>query len=159
MASAPAFVAPRRVTTLTAPEAQALVRMWRDSFEHGVGIRDPHPLHEQIDFLLTKVLPAHVVRVVEEDGGPVGFIASTAESVSQLYVRVDRIGRGIGSALLALAQAESAGHLWLYTFARNLRARAFYERHGFVDVGHGFEPNWQLEDVRFEWRRDGARPR
>jgi RimJ/RimL family protein N-acetyltransferase len=47
--------------------------------------------------------------------------------------------------------AQSAGSLWLYTFARNRVARAFYEQNGFVDVAHGFEPLWQLDDVRYEW--------
>jgi RimJ/RimL family protein N-acetyltransferase len=48
--------------------------------------------------------------------------------------------------------AASAGSLWLYTFARNERARRFYERNGFVAVAFGYEPFWQLDDVRYEWR-------
>jgi RimJ/RimL family protein N-acetyltransferase len=49
--------------------------------------------------------------------------------------------------------AASVGSLWLYTFARNERARRFYERNGFAAVAFGYEPFWQLEDVRYEWRR------
>ncbi len=61
----------------------------------------------------------------------VGFLAGTRESISQLYVHVDHLREGIGSQLLRLAQAESSGTLWLYTFARNTNACRFYESHGF----------------------------
>jgi len=30
-------------------------------------------------------------------------------------------------------------------------ALRFYERHGFKVVGCGFEKEWQLEDVEYEW--------
>jgi ribosomal protein S18 acetylase RimI-like enzyme len=71
--------------------------------------------------------------------------------VAQLHVRPGLHGRGIGSELLALAKARSAGSLWLYAFARNVRACRFYEKHGFVVVARGFEPTWQLEDVKYHW--------
>lgn len=57
----------------------------------------------------------------------------------------------IGSRLLAWAKEQSAGSLWLYTFDRNAIARAFYEKHGFRIVARGFEPQWKLADVRYEW--------
>jgi ribosomal protein S18 acetylase RimI-like enzyme len=130
-----------------------LVRMWRASFEHGVGIVDPHSLEEQIDYLRTKVIPVHRVRVAKEDESIVGFLASNHESIAQLYVRVQDIGRGIGTQLLRLAQSESSGSLWLFTFAQNARACRFYEHHGFVAVAHGFEPMWKLNDVKYQWVR------
>ena len=140
-----------------ADEALALVSMWRASFEHGVGVQDPHPIEAQIEFLLTTVVPAHTVQVAWQGGAIVGFVAYNDESVSQLFARVQNIGQGIGTRLLNLAKAHSSGRLWLYTFARNTRARAFYEHHGFVDIAHGFEPSWQLDDVKFEWVRDAAK--
>jgi ribosomal protein S18 acetylase RimI-like enzyme len=145
-----------RVAAYAPQHLDALVRMWRASFEHGVGIVDPHPIAGQVTFFEEKVLPEHAVQLAWRDEVLVGFVASNAESVSQLYVRVDCIGQGIGARLLQLAKDRSAGSLWLYTFARNARARRFYERHGFIDVAHGFEPFWQLEDVRYEWTRSGA---
>jgi GNAT superfamily N-acetyltransferase len=129
--------------------------MWRASFEWAVGVTDPHPVQEQTAYLLDHVVPSHRVVVALDDSGLVGFMASTEDSVGQLYVRVDRVGRGIGSGLLHLAKQQSSGNLWLYTFARNNRALAFYTRHGFAEVAHGFEPTWQLEDVRMEWTRPG----
>jgi ribosomal protein S18 acetylase RimI-like enzyme len=132
----------------------ALLPMWRASFEHGVGVVDPHPIEEQAAYFLREVLPLHRVRIARgADGTLLGFVACNAESVAQLYVRVGHHGHGLGSRLLALAKDGSAGSLWLYTFARNARARRFYEHHGFSATAFGFEPFWQLDDVRYEWRR------
>ena len=41
--------------------------------------------------------------------------------------------------------------LWLYSFAQNGGARAFYERNGFRAVDFGFKREWGLDDVRYEW--------
>jgi ribosomal protein S18 acetylase RimI-like enzyme len=71
--------------------------------------------------------------------------------VNQLYVRVGCHGRGIGGELLRSAKQASAGSLWLYTFARNAHARRFYEHRGFLAVAFGFEPTWQLDDVKYAW--------
>jgi len=146
-----------RVEDFRSTDTDELVRMWRASFEHGVGIIDPHSIQEQIEYLRTKVMPAHRVRVAKEAESIVGFLASNQESIAQLYVRVQNIGRGIGTRLLRLAQLESSGSLWLFTFTQNLRACRFYEHHGFVAVAHGFEPVWKLNDVKYQWvRRESA---
>lgn len=137
-------------------DAYALTEMWRASFEFGAGIKDPHPLGEQIDHLLTKVVPSHRVLIARKSDEIVGFVASNGESISQLYVRVENIGQGIGSRLLTLAKEGSTGSLWLYTFARNTRARCFYENHGFVVVARGFENMWQLEDLKYRWTLGAA---
>ncbi len=130
-----------------------LVDLWRASFEAGVGIVDPHPIEGQRRFFVEQVLPACEVDVAMRGGDIVGFMASTGDSIGQLYVRIGCHRQGIGTLLLELAKSRSAGVLWLYTFARNTVARRFYERHGFVDAGHGFENMWNLEDIRYEWRR------
>jgi GNAT superfamily N-acetyltransferase len=133
-----------------------LLPMWRASFEQGVGVADPHPLAEQQAFFETQVLPHHAVCLAVDDEAPAGerlagFVAASADTVSQLYVRVGRQREGIGTLLLDWAKAFSDGRLGLFTFARNAGARAFYAREGFVEVAQGFEPMWQLDDVRLEW--------
>ena len=135
----------------TPSAAEALVLMWRASFEHGVGVTDPHPIEEQVDFLLSKVVPDNRVRMAWRESKLVGFMASNHEPISQLHVHIDYLGQGIGSRLVRLAQAESSGSLWLFTFARNKRACQFYESHGFTVAARGFEPFWQLEDVKYTW--------
>ena len=137
-------------------DALSLVHMWRASFEFGVGIKDPHPIEEQVAFLFGQLVPNNRLIVAKEGEAIVGFCASNPQSVAALYVRVENIGQGIGTELLRRAQAESSGRLWLYTFAQNRRARRFYEHHGFVAAAHGFENMWQLEDIRYEWSRAEA---
>lgn len=145
-----------RIADFDPADAAALVRMWRASFEHGVGITDPHPLEEQMAYLREKVMPDYRVRVAWRDKTIVGFLASNPESIGALYVRVENIGEGIGTRLLSLAKAESSGSLWLFAFARNARACRFYERRGFVALARGFEPVWQLPDVKYGWVRPAA---
>jgi ribosomal protein S18 acetylase RimI-like enzyme len=128
-----------------------LVAMWRESFEHGVGIRDPHPLEAQRQYLVEVVEPDNTVRVALLDGRIVGFVAATPTSIAQLYVRKGFHRMGIGSRLLEWAKGQSSGKLRLFTFERNAVARAFYESHGFRIVGRGFERMWQLDDLTYEW--------
>ena len=134
-------------------DLDALVRMWREAFEYGVGIIDPNPLEDQVAYFEREVRPNNRVRIAREVGYLVGFLASNAESVAQLHVRVGHHRRGIGRHLLDLAKSDSNGNLWLFTFKRNTGACAFYESQRFTVVQRGFEPTWQLEDVKYAWAR------
>ena len=131
-----------------------LVQMWRDSFEQAVGVIDPHSLEDQLRALEEKIVPENRVRVVLEQGTGkvIGFLASTSQTISQLYIHLDYQNKGIGSLLVNVAKEDSTGSLRLFTFECNKRAQRFYERHGFKVVGRGFEPTWQLNDVEYEWR-------
>jgi diamine N-acetyltransferase len=69
--------------------------------------------------------------------------AAEPAELEQLYVRQDRHGTGVGSALLAAAVEQARKHrcdvLWLGVWEHNPRAIAFYERHGFSRLGtHSF---------------------
>ena len=142
---------PTTLVEFDARRIDELMRLWRASFEAGVGVRDPHSLSELRDYFLAEVLPRNDVRVALQADELVGFTAASAESVAQLYVRVGFQRRAIGTQLVAWAKEHSTGSLWLYTFSRNLAARAFYEHNGFVAVANGFEPTWQLEDIKYYW--------
>jgi GNAT superfamily N-acetyltransferase len=60
-----------------------------------------------------------------------GLVAFRDGWVDQLYVLPAAQGHGVGSALLHVAQTAFA-RLQLWTFQKNLAARRFYERRGFV---------------------------
>lgn len=135
-----------------------LVALWRESFEHGVGVVEPHTVADQRQYFIDVVLAQHAVHTaVRADGRLAGFIAASHTRVDQLYVHVGHLRRGIGAQLLDWAKAQSSGTLQLHTFARNSAARAFYARQGFREVAQGFEPTLQLPDVLLAWHA-GAEP-
>lgn len=77
--------------------------------------------------------------VADRDGEVLGFVTAVDDEVEQLFV--DRAARGSGVARALLRRGEelvaAAGHeaAWLAVVAGNARARAFYEREGWVDRG------------------------
>lgn len=59
--------------------------------------------------------------------------------LARIYAAREWLGRGVGLALLesCLEEARAGGHrtIWLGVWERNTRARAFYRKHGFRDIG------------------------
>jgi ribosomal protein S18 acetylase RimI-like enzyme len=57
----------------------------------------------------------------------------------RLYLRREAIGKGHGASLMARAHAEGRRRgcrtIWLVIYDRNLRAREFYRKAGFAEVG------------------------
>jgi GNAT superfamily N-acetyltransferase len=86
-----------------------------------------------------------------------GFIAFRAGWIDQLYILPSTQGRGIGTALLQVAQSRSA-HLRLWTFLRNSNARRFYERHRFnlVEETDGTRNEEKEPDAMYSWLQDTA---
>ncbi len=82
--------------------------------------------------------------VLEEGVGGIGWI-------EQLYIDPAWMGEGLGTRLVDRAIQRFPEGLELWTFQANTRARAFYERAGFVMVeetdGHGNEE--RAPDVRY----------
>ena len=94
--------------------------------------------------------PAFAFRLAEEDGVLAGYAKigpndlpgdapdGTLE-LHHLYVLPGWHGAGVGAALmdwvLDEARRRGAGHLQLSVFVDNHRARRFYERYGFEEVG------------------------
>ena len=83
---------------------------------------------------------AHVRRA------PVPACVADREAIelSRLYLLASAQGSGLGSALMAAALAELAAlggrSVWLGAYERNVKALAFYARHGFTRAGtHAFE--------------------
>lgn len=89
-------------------------------------------------------------QVAEQDGVLLGFAkvgpltlpatpTGHAMELRQLYLADTAKGTGVAQELmawvLATARARGADELWLSVYIDNHRARRFYERHGFVDMG------------------------
>ena len=92
----------------------------------------------------------YVVRVAEAGGRPVAYMKLGPPSLPftppvgaielrQLYVVSDHHGGGLAGAMMdhAIAEARNRGchALYLSVFTDNPRARRFYTRRGFVEVG------------------------
>ena len=84
-----------------------------------------------------------------------GHVALLPGWIDHLYVDPPHFGKGIGSALVMLAQREQ-DELRLYTFQANTRARRLYERHGFVieDLTDGQRNEEKMPDCTYHWRRN-----
>ena len=77
--------------------------------------------------------------VTEVDGMLAGFIMIAGDELEQLFVDPAQLGSGVAAPLLAEAERQiaAAGYAeaWLAVVAGNARARRFYEKHGWRDVG------------------------
>ena len=73
------------------------------------------------------------------DGEVAGFTMAVDDEVEQVYVDARHRGGGVATALLSDAErrVREAGHerAWLAVVPGNARARRFYERQGWVDIG------------------------
>lgn len=85
----------------------------------------------------TDVAEAHAVHVADIDGAIVGSVVARANGdLARLHVQPSRWGCGIGQALhdVAVDALRAAGHCRaeLWVIEANQRARALYERNGWV---------------------------
>ncbi len=83
-----------------------------------------------------------------------GHIALRPGWVNHLYVDPDLLRQGIGTQLMQIAKSQQ-DELRLFTFQSNARARAFYEKLGFVieALSDGANNEEKLPDVTYFWRR------
>ena len=138
----------------TVDDAPAMGRILWDCFEVSLPfLPQLHTQEDHLGFMRENLLPQFTVWVAEADGEVEGYIAFSEDHVRHLYVHPTAQGQGIGPALLAKA-LQDGRRKDLWTFQQNTRARAFYEKRGFVAVeftdGEGNEE--QMPDVRYEWR-------
>lgn len=110
-------------------------------------------LSERTDAIHARELadPAFAVRFAEDAGAIIGFAKlgppalpfpptdRAAAELRQLYVYRQHQGTGVARMLMRwaidTARQRGAAALYLSVFTENPRARAFYARYGFVEVG------------------------
>lgn len=107
-------------------------------------------------------------QVAIADGYPIGYakltplrapVASASPQsieLQQIYVLRDWHGTGVAANLMAwsllTARSQQAREIYLTVFDHNLRAKRFYARHGFVEVGRcSFQIGNRVDDDRI-WR-------
>lgn len=142
-----------------------VVKLWRHSMQEALDVEGSHPIDavtEHMDgYFGDRSLSQIDIAMDTSTSTIAGFMVQTGSEIEHLYLRATYQGRGLGKALIALARQRSPDLLELYTFARNTRARQFYEHVGFKIIKRGradpeFNP-WatepaQLDDLRYQWR-------
>lgn len=138
----------------TRADADAIAALFATSRRLLTFLPDLHTVEEDQVFVRDRVLVDYRVSVAERQGVILGFIAELDGWVEHLYVEATELGTGIGSALIADAQSRNHG-LQLWCFADNLRARSFYEKHGFVAVEftEGTNNEEKTPDILYRWTR------
>jgi len=100
-----------------------------------------HQLERSDAFTLVAEVDGHLVGYALGELGKSCVARSPAFThLDKLYVQEYFIGTGIGRALLTQVRAEASrcaasSALWLTINSQNVRARAFYTRQGFTDIG------------------------
>ena len=119
-------------------EADAAMAVQRTTLQATLpGLPHPHTAEEDRAWMRNNFAGCSVWLAVDGDR-VVGVATRSGACVRQLYVATDRTGAGIGQrlldAMLAEAVADSIPTVDLWTFQRNVGARRFYERNGFVAI-------------------------
>jgi GNAT superfamily N-acetyltransferase/chorismate mutase len=98
-------------------------------------------------------LTTYDVWLATRDGQVAGYSRSTPTWLDDLYVHPDHQGNGVGSALFETVTAHHPDGFCLWVFESNAPARAFYRRHGCLELertdGSGNEE--RSPDIRVAW--------
>lgn len=145
----------RRASLQDMPE---LARLYRRTVRTSLPfLPELHTPEEDAWWFGERLFALNEVWLAEGEAGPEGYIAFRADFIEHLFIAPEAQGRRLGVALLDKAKQSGAAELSLWTFQQNLRARRFYERHGFFVVieTDGADNEENLPDVLYRWRRDG----
>jgi ribosomal protein S18 acetylase RimI-like enzyme len=132
-----------------------LVAKWHEtnlvSYRY-VAEQQRHTLSDARAFFRDKVLPTCEIRVATRSGRRLGLLAFAAPWIRHFTIFPAHQRQGIGTALLHKVRERFPAEIRLYTFQRNVTARAFYEKHGFTAVAYGVSPAPESEpDVLYHW--------
>ncbi len=143
-----------RIVQATQGQMAEVAEVFKASFRHTYpNFPEIHTAEEDREFFTNSVFKKNSVHVVEAAGTKeiVGFIAFNHEFIDHLYILPGHVRTGLGSRLIKIAM-EKPRVLRLWTFQQNTTARAFYGRHGFVEIKEtdGAETEEKQPDVLLE---------
>jgi ribosomal protein S18 acetylase RimI-like enzyme len=137
-----------------ASDVDALTALFLESRRQAMPwLREVHPEDRTRWWMENVLLRDHAVRVASIGGVVAGFAAMQPGWLDHLYIAPGHQRAGLGTRLLAEAKRIGGDPLRLWVFQRNLAARAFYRRHGFVeeDLTDGAANEEREPDVRMIW--------
>jgi ribosomal protein S18 acetylase RimI-like enzyme len=112
----------------------ACLAIWRRASEVAHSFLGEDALSEDEALVRDHYIPAAEILVATDDRHVVGFIALLDGFIGGLFVDPEHHGAGVGRALVAAAQPHE-GALEVEVYEANVKARAFYDRLGFVEIG------------------------
>ena len=112
-------------------DVERVLEIWFESSSIAHDFLGSDQLKEQKNLIRDTYLPMAETWVVEEDGEIQGFISLLDHYVGGLFIHPDHQGLGIGRRLIEKAFQEK-GFLTVGVYEKNLAARKFYERMGFL---------------------------
>lgn len=112
-----------------------------------------HSAEETREWIGSWDLTSRDVWVAESGGRLVGFANLTPTWLDGLYVAPGAQRVGVGSALVDVAKSVRPEGFGLWVFEMNQPARAFYRRHGFIELEHtdGAANAEQTPDIKMVW--------
>jgi 8-oxo-dGTP pyrophosphatase MutT (NUDIX family) len=133
-------------------DAAACARVyWRSKQFALPEVPEPHTEPEIAMWMTDVAIPTMDVWVADVDGVVVGQLMMSTGWLHHLYIDPSWMGRGLGDELIHIALERQPHGLQLWAFQSNMRARRFYERHGFAATeftdGVRNEEHWP--DVRY----------
>ena len=142
---------------LALPEdGEEIASLYLDARKHALGAIPPvFGTDERVlEWLSARVKNGEECWVTRDEKGVSAFMLLEPGWLDQLYVRVDRIGQGLGTQLIMKAKEIMPNGMRLWTFQSNRSAHRFYERHGFlvVEETDGSNNEEKSPDVCYEWK-------
>jgi ribosomal protein S18 acetylase RimI-like enzyme len=123
-------------------DAEAIAEIWQLGWQDGhLGFVPQELVEARTEASFRKRASERIpdTTVATIDGTVAGFAMVVDDEVEQVYVSSAYRGSGVAKILIGEAerQVKANGHskAWLAVVAGNARARAFYERAGWVDEG------------------------
>lgn len=138
-------------------EAEALIALQRAAYAAEARLYDDWtiaPLIETADELRAAMVDGVVLALVDQDvviGSVRGSLSDGVCRIGRLFVRPDRQGEGLGSALLVAIEAEfaAARRFELFTGSLSEGNIRLYRRHGYAITGE-IRPSPRLTLVTLE---------
>jgi GNAT superfamily N-acetyltransferase len=136
-------------------DMDAAAQVLRTAFDHAFPtLAGLHTPEEDRWFFRERVFTTCKVWGAFDGDAMVGIIAFREDWIDQLYLLPTAQRRGIGTALLQIAQ-NTSDRLQLWTFQRNAQARRFYEARGFalIQQTDGARNEEKEPDALYLWTR------
>lgn len=132
--------------------ADDVIKLWRKSKRQALGdYTEKHNYDAMLQYLSQIMAVEQQVFLGINHNKLVGFMALHKNWIEQLYIDINRLNAGFGSQFMGLAKQISPVHLQAYCFERNIPARQFYEKHGFLATEFGDSNEENLPDILFKW--------